>query len=87
MEPEELIDYLWSIKYIGVFPQGYSVLLVPLSTAYEEIRPYATTYAPNTLRTLLKLHEVHIFTSPEDWFKLKDPEAYAKQRRKRSYNH
>lgn len=80
MDNQDIIDKLWDLKYIGVFPLGYIVLLVPLEIATKEINDHFNiTLKPNNLKKILKEEEIQVFGSLEDWVRLKNPEKERKR--------
>lgn len=83
MDEWDKVNYLRELKFIGYFPLGIEVLLVPLNTAVEEIKFIEEDITSSRLLKLLKDQDVHIFNSPEDWLKYKNPDLWRKKTRSR----
>lgn len=76
----EILNKLRDIKFIGDFPLGIEVLLVPINTAVEEINYLlGTDFTNATFRTFLKSGDVFVFNNLEDWVKFKTPQKDKKR--------
>ena len=80
----DILEKLRELKFIGPFPGGIEVLLVSVDTAYKEVNYWLhTEFTNSTFKTYLQKNNIFMFGSVDDWAKYKDPEHFAKNRRKR----
>jgi hypothetical protein len=78
-----ILTKLRDLKFIGFFPKGIEVLLVPIDTAYREINfCLNSTFTKNTFRTFLTENDIFMFGSVDDWAKFKDPAKFSKKHRR-----
>ena len=71
MQRKQVIRELRDLGYIGPFPGGLDVLLVPMSSAVDEIRFIEPLFTAQQLKTALKTENIQIFNTLEDWAKFK----------------
>jgi len=71
---KDVINVLWDMGYIGEFPQGFTVLLVSLPNALDEAILIDKTMTRSKLKTLFNERGILMFSSVEDWVKVKSPE-------------
>jgi len=62
-----LMSYLKKIEFIGPFPRGIEVLLVPIEPALQEAKGLYPNLTKNKLIDLLRKESVFIFKSAEEW--------------------
>lgn len=80
-ESNDIVNKLWDHKYIGSFPLGTLVLLVPLDHALREINSdFKVNLSASVFRRILKEEDIQVFTTVDDWDKYKNPDKFKKKR-------
>lgn len=67
----DLVEYLRKIKFIGPFPQGIEVLLVPIDTALKEAECMYSDLKIKLFKSFLKKENIFVFNTIEDYAKYK----------------
>lgn len=68
----EITELLKSLKYIGMFPQGIEVLLVPIDTAVQEAKVLDKELNSKKLKSILLKNNIYVFSTLEDYVKFKE---------------
>lgn len=71
MKDKEIVRHLTKLKFIGPFPQGIKVLLVPIQNAVDEAFVFDSNLNRKTLQTLLKRNKVFVFRTIEEYLEVK----------------
>lgn len=79
-EDLEKVEKLRRLRFIGDFPKGIEVLLVPLDTALNELLLDYPELTLSTLRGILTRRNIFIFSNLEQWVKFKNGEGNGKKR-------
>lgn len=80
IDRKETIAYLTDLQFIGSFPGGIEVLLVPFKTAFEEMNLLEPEFTEAKLKNYLKISNIQVFSSSEDWAKFKGLEKRKRNR-------
>lgn len=67
----DVIEHLKKIKFVGPFPHGDTVLLVPFQNALDEAKAVDKNIAEKGLKNLFRQNNILVFSTLDDYIKYK----------------
>ena len=79
VEDLEKVEKLRRLSFIGDFPKGTEVLLVPIDTATQELKLNYRDLTSSVLKSILTRRNILVFSNLEQWVKYKNGESNGKR--------